>query len=86
MKNLLIWTVLSPLMLFHPSPDPWGLWLTRRRRLNGALGTQKVQPKLWLLLLQMVPLLDRAGREQEFIPSCAQLLSEPGQQRQQQMG
>lgn len=81
--------IISPLMLFHPSPNPWGpsgSWLMQQRRLNGALGTGEVKPKLWLLLLQMVSLLDRAGKEQDFIPSCAQLLSEPGQQRQQQMG
>lgn len=76
MKDLLIRTVLSPLTLSHPSPSPWGpsgLWLMRQRRLNGALGTREVEAKLWLLLLlQMVSLLDRPEREQDFIPSCDQ--------------
>lgn len=75
MKDLLMWTVMAPLLLFRPSPNPWGpsgSWLMRQQRLNGALGTQEFKPKPWLLLLQMVSLLDRAGREQDFIPSCDQ--------------
>lgn len=31
MKDLLIWTVISLLMLFHPAPEPRGLWLMQRQ-------------------------------------------------------